>query len=193
MRRALFLPALLVLLGLGVWWFRSDRASLAPKDPVTEERGGQEPVVPVHAKSTPHGVLESDTQASASPAASGGTSVQLSEELRGVVQTVRASLPKKQEMKPADDEAAHHAGPELIRAGQALGDLAEYLERRPEEFRAASVFYAECAADEALMPANRAVCYAALLKKKSEWAPGVAARISRVGPEVVDIARNLSE
>jgi hypothetical protein len=193
-RRALYIPALLVLLGLGVWWFRAERTTLSPNDPVAQERGGQEPVAaPVHAGSTPPSGRESGVGASASPVASGGADVRLSEELKVVVQSVRASLPKKQEMKPADDEAAHHAGPELIRAGQALGDLAEYLERRPEEFRSASVFYAECAADEALMPASRAVCYAALLKKKGEWAPGVAERISRVGPEIVDVARNLSE
>jgi hypothetical protein len=101
-------------------------------------------------------------------------------------------LPKKAELKPGDDEAAHHVGPELIRAGQALGDLAEYLERRPEEFMAASVFYANCAADETLMPASRAVCYSALSKNKDQWAPGVAERISRVGPDILDIAKNIS-
>ena len=114
------------------------------------------------------------------------------EEFRTMVRAVQAALPKKTELKPADDEAAHHVGPELIRAGQALGDLAEYLERRPEEFKAASVFYANCAADENLMPASRAVCYSALSKNKDQWAPGVAERISRVGPDIVDIAKNLS-
>jgi len=116
-----------------------------------------------------------------------------SEDLRRVIHSVRDALPKRAEFRPGDDEAAHHAGPELIRAGQALGDLAEYLERRPEEFRSASVFYANCAADEGLMPASRAVCYAALIRKKDQWAPGVDDRISRVGPEIVDIAKNLSE
>jgi hypothetical protein len=114
------------------------------------------------------------------------------EELQTIVRAVRAALPKKSELKPADDEAAHHVGPELIRAGQALGDLAEYLERRPEEFKAASVFYANCASDETLMPASRAVCYSALSKNKSQWAPGVAERISRVGPDILDIAKSLS-
>ena len=151
-------------------------------DPVpTVSTGGASPASVSLPTATPPGTL---------PENRGGA---VSEDLKKIIHLVRGTLPQKAQFKPADDEAAHHAGPELIQAGQALGDLAEYLERRPEEFRAASVFYANCAADESLMPASRAVCFAALMKKKDDWAPGVADRISRVGPEIVDIAKSLSE
>jgi hypothetical protein len=186
------LPVLLIgavgLIGLGAWWLRQEPSPIAPTS--EQAKATEEPRVSVVATESP--------SASSSPAGSAERSKPIdsqaepgTEDLRRVVQSVRNALPKKLEVKPADDEAAHHAGPELIRAGQALGDLAEYLERRPEEFRAASVFYANCAADETLMPASRAVCYAALMKRKNEWARGVAERVSRVGPEIIDIANNL--
>ncbi len=190
MKRPFLLISAVGVISLAVWWSRSGSS------------------LPVSTQELPSGSFETQGLPSASvpplpasPArgeASQGKSPILqgetgTEDLKRVIGAVQGALPKKSEVKPADDEAAHHAGPELIRAGQALGDLAEYLERRPEEFKAASVFYANCAADEALMPASRAVCYAALSKKKDEWAPGVAERISRVGPEIIDIAKNLSE
>jgi hypothetical protein len=72
-----------------------------------------------------------------------------------------------------------------------LGDLAEYLERRPEEFKSASIFYADCSADAGLMPAVRAVCYSALLKNKKDWDPAVPAKLKTVPPEVIGIANEL--
>ncbi len=184
MKRSLQWVAALALIALGALWLLSP-SGLAP---TAEFAAPVQAPDRMKAVATPaSSVTPSLRQASLDSGGNLG-----SEELQTMVRAAQAELPKKSELKPADDEAAHHVGPELIRAGQALGDLAEYLERRPEEFRAASVFYASCAGDEALVPATRAVCYAALSKNKERWAPGVAERISRVGPEIVDIAKNLS-
>lgn len=188
MKSSLLVVGILATIALAVVWTRSPERI----DSAIQEAGAVDPLPTV----SPGGASPASmpvTSATPSGSLSENRDGVVSEDLKKIIHQVRSTLPQRAQFKPADDEAAHHAGPELIQAGQALGDLAEYLERRPEEFRAASVFYANCAADESLMPASRAVCYAALMKKKDEWAPGVADRISRVGPEIVDIAKSLSE
>jgi hypothetical protein len=187
-KRSFLLIVTLALIALGMWWIRvpSSSGTGAGLDIPLVASPGSTPLTVI--SKTGNSVLGGAPMAPAGePPVDPGT-----EDLQTVIRAVQATLPKITELKPADDEAAHHVGPELIRAGQALGDLAEYLERRPEEFKSASVFYASCAADENLMPASRAVCYAALARNKGQWAPGVAERISRVGPDIVDIAKNLS-
>lgn len=115
----------------------------------------------------------------------------ISEDLNRLLKTISPALPRIGSHDPGSDEAAHHTSPELLEAGRMLGDLAEYLERRPEEFKSASIFYADCSADSGLMPAVRAVCYSALLKNKKDWDAAVPAKLKGVPPEVIGIASEL--
>jgi hypothetical protein len=112
-------------------------------------------------------------------------------ELEELIQKTMAVLPEIGKLKFAPGEDPHQTPGQLIDAGNQLGELAEYLERHPEQFRSASGFYADCAAKESLVTAIRAVCYHALMLKRSEWQNGVSERISRVTPDVIDIANQL--
>jgi hypothetical protein len=115
----------------------------------------------------------------------------LSPELGTLLEKVSKNLPEIKNLNIKSDEDAHQAPPELMEAGKSLGELAEYLERRPEEFVSASVFYADCASNRALLPAVRAVCYHSLTEKKEAWAPGVKDKLAQVTPDIIEIANDL--
>ncbi len=118
-------------------------------------------------------------------------SPKLSPELGALLERVSKNLPEIKNLNIKSDEDAHQAPPELMEASKFMGELAEYLERRPEEFPSASVFYADCASNRALLPAVRAVCYHSLTEKKEAWAPGVKDKLAQVTPDIIEIANDL--
>ena len=115
-----------------------------------------------------------------------------SEDLKSELERVSQALPRMTAVKGLNEEqVAHRAPPLVMEAGAALGDLAEYLEKRPNEFKNATPFYAKCALDEQLMPAARAMCLHALSQKPAEWAKGVKESVDRVPAEIADLASQL--
>ena len=62
-------------------------------------------------------------------------------------------------------EDAHGTPPQVIEAGAALGDLEEYLDQNPGDFKTVIEFYLECAGNSRTFPAVRAVCLHSLKKR----------------------------
>jgi hypothetical protein len=115
-----------------------------------------------------------------------------SPELQSELDRVSASLPTVNSLKGMKEEdVAHRAPHQVVEAGAALGDLAEYLERHPSEFKSATPFYAQCALNESLLPAARALCLNTLQKKPTEWASGVKESLERVPEGIKGIAEDL--
>ncbi len=115
-----------------------------------------------------------------------------SPELKAEIEKTSAALPTIQSLKGMKEEdVAHRAPHQVIEAGAALGDLAEYLERHPSEFKNATAFYAKCALNESLLPAARALCLSTLRKKPNDWASGVKESIERVPEDIKGIAADL--
>lgn len=186
--KAVFVGGLLLLVGVVVWVVRQGD----PGQPQTSDRGVE--VLPASPPSVAPSPVPGVKDASApklSPAAS-PAGIELPAGLKTVLDAVRPTLPLVAEHRPANDEEAHHTSPELLESARALGDLAEYLEQRPDEFKAASVFYADCASDVKLMPAVRAVCYSSLMKKRADWHPDVSRKVAGVEPQIIEIAKSLS-
>jgi hypothetical protein len=89
------------------------------------------------------------------------------------------------------EDEAHGTPARIIEAGAALGDLEEFLERKPEEFQSASRFFSECAAGQEVPPSIRAMCLHSLRNNPTQWAPGVSAKLEGLPSEVVDLEAQL--
>jgi hypothetical protein len=114
-------------------------------------------------------------------------------DLQARIEIVRNALPTVEAVrKSGEEEVAHRPPRQVIEGGLALGELAEYLTRHPSEYKSATLFYAECALDSALLPAARAICLKALTKRgPSEWAHGVAGAVERVPRSIAEISAQL--
>jgi len=113
-------------------------------------------------------------------------------ELTAQLEATRKALPTFDSVRGLkEEEVAHRAPPAVIEAGAALGDLEEYLERRPDEYKGATRFYAECALNEKLLPAARALCLSSLRKKPDQWAKGVKEAIGSMPAEISELAAEL--
>jgi hypothetical protein len=118
------------------------------------------------------------------------TPAALSSALKKEIEMTEAALPSIAEVRNSGVDL-HETPPQVIRGGEALGDLAEYLKNNPSEWPQATSFYATCAANPALMSAMRAVCYHTLTQHPSDWAAGVKEKISAVSPDIVGISNRL--
>ncbi|MBU6152677.1 MAG: hypothetical protein KGP28_00115 [Bdellovibrionales bacterium] len=114
-----------------------------------------------------------------------------SEELLGEISKVKRTLPSVTELRSLPLDEVHGAPARIIEAGAALGDLEEYLEKKPEEFLSASRFFSDCAAGSELPPSVRAMCLHSLRNNPTQWAPGVSAKLEGLPPEVVDLEAQL--
>ena len=113
-------------------------------------------------------------------------------ELKSELEKVTAALPTLASLKRMKEEdVAHRAPHQVVEAGAALGDLAEYLDRHPSEFKSATPFYANCALNETLLPSARALCLNTLQKKPAEWAQGVKESLERVPDEIKGLSADL--
>ncbi|NDG85272.1 MAG: hypothetical protein EBX52_09600 [Proteobacteria bacterium] len=113
-------------------------------------------------------------------------------ELAAQLESIQKALPTYDSVRGLKEEqVAHRAPPSVIEAGAALGDLEEYLEKRPDEFKSATRFYADCALNDRLLPAARALCLDSLRKRPDQWAKGVSEAVNRVPSEINDLAADL--
>jgi hypothetical protein len=115
----------------------------------------------------------------------------LSTELAQEIQRVKRAIPKLTELKTLSDDETHGTPSLIIEAGAALGDLEEFLERKPEEFKSASRFFSDCAAGQDLPPAIRAMCLHSLQNNPTQWAPGVSAKLEGLPPDVLELEAQL--
>jgi hypothetical protein len=118
-------------------------------------------------------------------------SIPVSEDLNRVMLEIKPKLATYDGVKGLKEDEVHGTPQAVLDAGAALGDLEEYLEKRPDEFKSATPFYTECALNRSLLPSVRAVCLHALRKKPTEWAPGVSEQIQNVPLDVSDLERDL--
>jgi len=114
-----------------------------------------------------------------------------SQELAQEIEKVKTSLPSLGELRELPDDEVHGAPAKIIEAGAALGELDEYLEKRPEEFASASRFFSDCAAGETLPGSIRAMCLHSLRNHPTQWAPGVSAKLERLPSDVVELEAQL--
>ena len=114
-----------------------------------------------------------------------------SEDLKKTLQEIRPRLATLDSIQGLKAEEVHGTPPAVLEAGAALGDLEEYLERRPEEYRSATPFWAECASNAKLFPAVRAFCLHSLRKKPSEWASGVSDQVKALPQEIISLEADL--
>lgn len=115
----------------------------------------------------------------------------LSEELAREILKVKKALPSLKDLGSLPDDEVHGTPARIIEAGAALGELEEFLERKPEEFHGASRFFSECAVGEDLPASIRAMCLHSLRNNPTQWAPGVSARLESVPSEVMDLEAQL--
>ena len=114
-----------------------------------------------------------------------------SDELSNEIGKARRALPMLADLKSIPADEAHSTPARIIEAGAALGELEEYLEKKPEEFMAASRFFSDCASGAELPPSVRAMCLHSLRNNPTQWAPGVSAKLEALPSEVVDLEAQL--
>jgi len=115
----------------------------------------------------------------------------VSEGLNLEIQKVRKALPSLAELRNLPSDEVHGTPAKIIEAGAALGELEEYLERRPEEFPEASRFFSDCAVGSEFPSSIRAMCLHSLRNNPSQWAPGVSAKLEALPSEVTDLEAQL--
>ncbi len=134
-------------------------------------------------------MVEGSEATSFAPAS--GEAAPYSPELSQEIGKVKRALPTLGDLQDLPSDEAHSTPARIIEAGAALGELEEFLERRPEEFPSASRFFSECAAGSELPPSVRAMCLHSLRNNPTQWAPGVSAKIEALPSEVVDLEAQL--
>ena len=112
-------------------------------------------------------------------------------ELTNEIGKAKRALPMLSDLKSIPADEAHSTPARIIEAGAALGELEEYLEKKPEEFMAASRFFSDCASGTELPPSVRAMCLHSLRNNPTQWAPGVSAKLEALPSEVIDLEAQL--
>jgi hypothetical protein len=120
-----------------------------------------------------------------------GAEESYSDDLSSELAKVRRALPTLVDLKSIPADEAHSTPARIIEAGAALGELEEYLEKKPEEFMAASRFFSDCASGAELPASVRAMCLHSLRNNPTQWAPGVSAKLETLPSEVVDLEAQL--
>ncbi len=138
--------------------------------------GAQPEANPVPAPSSPEGV-----------AASRPTEGAQGDGLTTRLEAARSSLPRISALRAQKPEDLHHAPEGVVAAGASIGELREYLENHPGEFREASRFFAECFKDSDVLPAIRALCLHTLKEKPDQWPNGMKARVESAPAVVRDL------
>ena len=139
-------------------------------------------------ESSEGGVADSDeSSAGFAPVAS----AELSQDLAREIQKAKAALPTLESLRTVSDDEEHGTPSKIVEAGAALGDLDEYLEGKPEEFKNATGFFSDCAMGETLPSSVRAMCLHSLRRNPTEWAPGVSAKLEKIPSDVVDLEAQL--
>jgi hypothetical protein len=181
--------ALVLVMGvLGYWVLKPSNSTVAgtsiPQESTVLNRTEGSQPAPV-ATATPQAVAVVQ-EASEDPDAKPGP------ELAAQLESTQKALPTYDSVKGLKEEqVAHRAPPSVIEAGAALGDLEEYLEKRPQEYKGATRFYADCVLNDRLLPAARALCLSSLRKKPDDWAKGVKEAVNRVPAEITDLEAEL--
>jgi hypothetical protein len=112
---------------------------------------------------------------------------ELDSDLSNRIKLIRNLLPPIDRVRTETQDALHGVPQSLIEVGGALGELEEYLDHSPGQFKAASQFYADCAENRKILPAARALCIHSLKKHPDDWAPGIKERISTVDPQILEL------
>ncbi len=195
---------LVLVIGMaGYWISRPDKGH--PQSSANDPAARSLTQSPNAAESVPAPVAEGGSQSAATGSGAGavptvrGGAVPSGEsdlkpgvELAEKIEAAQKALPTHESMIGLkEEEVAHRAPPSVIEAGSALGDLAEYLEGRPGEFKAASRFYADCALNEKIVPAARALCLSTLQKNPDQWAQGVKEAIDSIPAAISALAAEL--
>jgi len=80
---------------------------------------------------------------------------------------LHAKLPTLDAVEKASEEELHHGPPGLKEGSAVLGRVVEEMARDDKAIPDGVAFYRQCAKDEKVLTAIRAVC----LKRLSDWAP----------------------
>ncbi len=155
----------------------------------TEVQSGNSSDSPVDSAAQVGAVEETNKEMGFAPTAKPAESYSV--ELSNEIGKARRALPMLVDLKSIPADEAHSTPARIIEAGAALGELEEYLEKKPEEFMAASRFFSDCATGEELPPSVRAMCLHSLRNNPTQWAPGVSAKLEALPSEVVDLEAQL--
>ena len=188
--------AVLVVIGLAIWFLRSSQKADAPKD-------HSEPSVPqMSAAASPAVTPEPSTSAapvSSAPVSSAVSSAipagsQATEEKKlqfeKLVAKARATIPTVKELRALSEEELHTTPKSMVQAGIVIGDLAQAMKDDPSLVPQGIAFYQSCLFNDEYPTPIRALCYARAtshLKERGEKLENE----SQVPANVRDLARTL--
>ncbi len=109
-----------------------------------------------------------------------------------LIETIRTTLPTVEGIRqlPGDH---HETSPEITDSGRNLGALAKFLEEHPDFIATALPTYLDCARDESIMPATRALCTFRMKYYRKYWNQDLSSAYPKIPVEIRNLADQLAE
>ncbi len=194
--------AVLVVIGLAIWFLRSSQKADAPKDhsepSVPQMSAAASPPAVTPAPSTSAAPVSSAPVSSAPVSSAVSSAIpagsQATEEKKlqfeKLVAKARATIPTVKELRALSEEELHTTPKSMVQAGIVIGDLAQAMKDDPSLVPQGIAFYQSCLFNDEYPTPIRALCYARAtshLKERGEKLENE----SQVPANVRDLARTL--